>query len=71
MPKDPYELIGQMVLNKYGGIGMIISYDHVIDSYKIEWYNGSAPYVTEHQEHKTLEYISNYDLYEKMQIYRG
>lgn len=70
MPSNPYDLIGELVLNKYGDLGMIVDYNHVLDIYKIEWYNSNIPYTIEHQKHKVEEYISNYNLYEKMQIYR-
>lgn len=70
MPSNPYDLIGELVLNKYGSVGMIVDYNHVLDVYKIEWYGGNTPYTVEHQKHKVEEYISNYDLYEKTKIYR-
>lgn len=69
MGDDSYLIIGELVINKYGDIGMIIEYNHLFNTYKVEWYGGSTPYTVEHQEHKIKEYLSNYDLYEKTKIY--
>jgi len=71
MSEESYKFIGQLVINKYGDVGMIINYNYIFNTYMVEWYKQDVqPYKTEHQEHKIKEYIANYDLYEEMQIYR-